>query len=218
MRAQCCYFCRPTDFDLSEVASELENIYLVDFGTFWKAVERVPAGYREACHDEVHRRLLSRVPAFPVARKMYRLDLVTGATRSLLLDLRELPSRIETLKACTSELRAIRSLRRLPSDMILYISPFLASSSLITDICRILERGYNLVYLPVLGEAFESEMRNDKHFNLLWDNYFLVRIHHEQVMHRLKMSLSKHVKILQDISWWSQANVMAYLLDLLRDV
>ena len=89
---------------------------------------------------------------------------------------------------------------------------------MITDICIILERGYNLVYLPVLGEAFESEMLNDKHFNLLWVNYFLVRIHHEQVMHLLKMSLSKHVKILQDISWWSQANVMAYLFDLLRDV
>jgi len=218
MRAQCCYFCSPTNFDLSEIASELENIYLVDFGTFSKALERVPAGYRETCHDEVHRRLLSRVPAFPVARKMYRLDLLTGATRSLLLDLRELPERIETLKACTSELRAIRSLRRLPSDVIVYISPFLAGSSLITDICRILERAYNLVYLPVLGEAFESEMRNDKHFTLLWDNYFLVRIHHEQVMHLLKMSLSKHVKILQDISWWSQANVMAYLFDLLRDV
>ena len=214
MRAQTCYFCRPTNFDLSEVASELENIYLVDFGTFWKAVERVPAGYREACHDEVHRRLLSRVPAFPVARKMYRLDLVTGATRSLLLDLRELPSRTETLKACTSELRAIRSLRRLPSDVIVYISPFLAGSSLISDICRILERGYNLVYLPVLGEAFESEMRNDNHFKLLWDNYFLVRIHHEHVLRLLKMSLSNHVRILQDISWWSRANVMAYLFDL----
>ena len=134
------------------------------------------------------------------------------------MDLRELPERIETLKASTRELRAIRSLRRLPSDVIVYISPFLASSSLITDICRILERGYNLVYLPVLGEAFECEMRNDKHFTLLSDNYFLVRIHHEQVMHLLKMSLSKHERILQDISWWSQANEMAYLFDLLRDV
>ena len=133
------------------------------------------------------------------------------------MDLRELPSRIEMLKACTSELRAIRSLRRLPSDVIVYISPFLASSSLITDICRILERAYNLVYLPVVSEAFESEMRNDKHFNLLWDNYFLVRIHHEHVLRLLKMSLSNHVRVLQDISWWSQANEMAYLFDLLRD-
>jgi len=157
------------------------------------------------------------VPQFAVARKMYRLDLLTGATRSLLLDLRELPSRIETLKACTGELRAIRSLRRLPSDMILYISPFLAGSSLITDVCRIMERAYNLVYLPVLSEAFESEMRNDKHFNLLWDNYFLVRIHHEHVLRLLKLYLSNQVRILEDICWWRQAHLMAYLLDLVRD-
>ncbi len=83
-RAQQCYFCSPSKFDLSEIASELENIFLVDFGTFLKALERVPQGYREACREEVHRRLLSRVPLFVVARKMYRFDLVTGATRSLL--------------------------------------------------------------------------------------------------------------------------------------
>ena len=218
MRAQCCYFCSPSNFDLSEVASELENIYLVDFGTFWKAVERVPAGYREACHDEVHRRLLSRVPAFPVARKMYRLDLLTGATRSLLMDLRELPERIETLKASTRELRAIRSLRRLPSDVIVYISPFLAGSSLITDICRILERGHNLVYLPVVSEAFESEMSNDDNFTLLWDNYDLVRIHHEHLLRLFKKSLSNHIKILQEISWDSHAKMMANLLDVISDV
>ena len=66
-------------------------------------------------------------------------------------------------------------------------------------------------------EAFEREMKNDDNFTLLWDNYFLVRIHHEHVLRLLKVSLSNHVRILQDISWYSQAKMMTYLLDLVRD-
>ena len=131
--------------------------------------------------------------------------------------MRELPLQIEALKVCTGELRAIRSLRRLPSDMILYLSPFLVGSAVTKDVCRIKERAYNLVHLPVLGGAFESEMRKDESFTLLWDNYFLVRIHHEHVLRLLKMCLSNHVRILEDISWYSQANLMTYLLDLVRD-
>ena len=102
--------------------------------------------------------------------------------------------------------------------MILHLSPFLAGSSFIAAVCRIKERAYNVVYLPVLGEAFESEMSNDDDFTLLWDNYDLVRIHHEHLLRLFKKSLSNHIKILQEISWDSHAKMMANLLDVISDV